>query len=589
MMWKGLAGALAVALLAVALPLVRHLREVPSPPPPVFHAGMPVPVGLTIGAGADVLDAAIAPDGTRSVFVATRDGRADLWLLTFSDGSTRRLEGTTGAAFPAWKRDGTAIAFFADNRLRTLTLSSGQAVDVADASDPGGVAWLDDEALVFASEASGGLRRTGDGTSSPITTVGPGDTRHAFPFVDAAGHVFYVAVRGDGRRVVRRLESAEPGSATTDITDTSSHVEVHGDMLVHVRDNVLIAQRLDEAGTRLVGRSTALATGVGRSERGRGFFATSPRLALWAPAAPRTTVLAWFDADGMRLATATEPGDHWQVRLSPDERTAAVTLLDPLLRTLDVSVVPLEAPGAARRVSLAIGPDTDPVWSPDGRTLLYRSVQAGPGVLVTRPAAASAVEETTVLTRETDLTPSDWRGNVMLFHTTGAGGTRVVGAFDRTRNTTQTLTSPAFSSWNARWSPNGRWIAYVSDEGGQPDVYVQTWPDGGSRVRVSFGGGQRPQWGPNGMLYFLRADSVMASVVTERASAAQASAAPAGLLASTPQPLVTTAGLRDFAYARSLNRFLVIGATPTPRVPEAHLILDWVGLVPPPPAPPRRL
>lgn len=579
MIWKVSAVVLAVVLLALAGPAIRHLRETPPPPAPVLHAQLAVPTGVALGAGADALDAAIAPDGGRSVFVATRDGRTDLWLVTFADGTTRRLEGTTGAAFPAWKRDGSAIAFFAGNKLQTLTLSSGQIIDIADAAAPGGVTWLDSGGLVFVSEASSGLRKVDGGATSQLTMLAPGDTSHAFPFADAAGHVFYVAMRDDGRRVVRRLDSADTGAATREITDTSSHVEVHGDVLVHMRDNVLLAQRLDDAGTRPIGRSTALATDVGRSERGRGFFATSPRLALWAPTLPRATALAWFDAAGMRLATATEPGDYWQVRLSPDERNAAVTLLDPLLRTLDVHVVPLGAPGTARRISLAIGPDTDPVWSPDGRTLLYRSVQAGPGSLVTRPATPSASQEVAVLTRDADLTPSDWRGGLILFHATGAGGTRTVRVLDRTRDTEEAVTAPGFSSWNARWSANGRWVAYVSDEGGQADVYVQTWPGSDARVRVSFGGGQRPQWGDNGALYFLRADSVMTSIVTESA----------GLVASTPQPVVTAAGLRDFAFARSRNGFLVISATPTTRSPEGHLILDWLGLVPPPPAPPPRL
>jgi dipeptidyl aminopeptidase/acylaminoacyl peptidase len=281
--------------------------------------------------------------------------------------------------------------------------------------------------------------------------------------------------------------------------------------------------------------------------------------------------LVWFDLTGQRTGTATEPGDYWQVRLSPNGRDAAVTTLDPLLRTLDVVVVPLAAPGTAHRVSLAIGPDTDPVWSPNNTTVIYRSAQSGPGAMLARPAVQSPKPEETVLRKSTDVTPSDWRGNTLLFHTLDARGRRVIVALDRSRNLETPLTSGGFNSWDGRWSPDGRWMAYTSDESGQPDVYVQAWPTGMPRVRATFGGGQRPQWGADGTLFFRRGDAVM------RASL---SGTPQGPVISTPQAVLTAAGLRDFAVAPAGDRVLAIAEVVGTATPTAQLVVNWMTEVP---------
>lgn len=575
MIWRLLAGLLALVALGLAVPAVRHLREVPPPPPPMLRAQIALPPGVTSGAGTASLDAAISPDGRQIALVATRAGTAQLWLQTLETGDTRPLAGTDGASMPAWSHDGLRLAYFAEGRLRTLTLDSMQQAEVAEAPDPGGAAWAPDGSLFYAGESAGTVRRLTEGTPVEVSSLAPGDAGHAFPFLDEAGRLVFVATRENGARVVRLLVDGEP----RDLTETSAHAELHGSVLVHLRDDVLLAQRLDEDETRLAGRSLALATGVGRSARGRGSFVTTPRMVLWAPGRPQATALAWFNASGERTSTATEPGDYWQVRLAPGGREAAVTWLDPLLRTLDVAVIPLNAPGNARRTSLAIGPDTDPVWAPNGRSLLYRSAQSGPGAIMARPSARSTAPEEVVLRKATDLTPSDWRGDTLLFHTAGDTGTQVIVALDRRRGTETLVTRTGFDSRGARWSPSGRWIAYVSDEGGQSEVYVQAWPAGTPRIRATFGGGQRPQWAAGDALYFLRGDAVMRSTIS-------AGGEPS---VSTPQAVVTTTGIRDFAVTADGTRLLVIVSVPTATAPDARIILDWLPTVPPLPLPVPRL
>jgi Tol biopolymer transport system component len=575
-MWKALTMLFGVVAAAAAAVAVRHLREVPPPPPPMVRAQFPVPADVTLGAGVDVLDAAIAPDEGAVALVASRGGDTALWVRVLADGSTRRLEGTEGAALPAWRGDGAAVAYFAAGRLHVITLATGERAAVADVDTPGGAAWHNDGSLLFGSGTGRGIRRWAAGSVTDVTEPRPGDVAHGHPFVDARGRLLYVALRDNGARVVRIR--AEGSAVEEDLTETAGHAELRHDILLHVRDNVLLAQRLSDDGTRLVGRSASLATGVGTAGHGRAAFTSSPRIVLWAPSVPRPHALTWFDAAGTRLGDAAEPADYWQVRLSPDGRRAAVTVLDPLLRTLDVLALPLDAPGNRRRISLSIGPDADPVWSTDGRTIFYRSSQAGTGAIVSRPSGESDDAETVVLRRDQQLAPSDARGDLVLFQVTSDGRTQI-GALDRRQGDERAITGAAFSSWGARVSPDGRWVAYVSNESGQPEVYVQAWPSGSPRVRATFGGGERVQWAANDVLVFHRGEVVMRALWNGGTAAT----------VSTPQALFSVRGLRDFAVAPGGARFLVIGAGETSVKPEAHLILDWAPTIPQPPAPPPRL
>ena len=574
MIWKLLSALLALAAALLAVPAVRHAREVPPPPPPAIHAQLATPAELMLGGGREGLDAAIAPDEQSLVVVGVSDGTARLWRLALGGtGRADAIAGTEGASLPTWRPDGRALAFFANGQLKLLTLDTGAVTDLMPAPAPGGAVWLPDGAMAVVPDTAGPVKRWQAGHVTPLTTLGPDDAGHAFPRTDDTGRLLYVALSRAGTRTVHLV------GATGDhaLTETSGHAELQRGLLLHVRDQVLLAQRVADDGTRLIGKSAALATGIGTSERGRALLAVSPRLIVWGPATPHLSQLTWFDGSGARTSAAAEPGDYWQVRLSPDERAAAVTALDPLLRTLDVFLMPLAAPGNARRLSLALGPDSDPVWAPTGASVLYRSAQKGPGAIFSRSATRPAETEEEVLRRPLALTPSDWRGSTWLFHTPDERGRLTVFARDRATNRETALTQGGFNSWDARWSPDLRWIAYTSDESGQPEVYVQGYPRPQPRVRATFGGGQRPQWSADGSLYFRRGDAVMRTRL-------DAAVPP---VIATPQTVIKAAGLRDFAVTTDGRRILAIADADDSMPATARLIVDWPGLVPPP-APPTR-
>lgn len=567
MIWRAIAAICTAALGFAVLPLLGHFRETPPPSPPAVRLSLPAPPGTELGAGDEVLDAAMSPDGREMVFVATVNGVTQLWRRGFDSEAAEALNDTVGAALPAWKATGRIVSFFAGGTLKQLSRADGSVRDLIDAPSPAGASWLPDGSVLFAT-GTGPIRRLQNGVATDASVLKPGDQRHAFP--EAAGDLgfLYVATLDSGRQVVRLVS----GGMERDLTTTSSHAQLVDGHLVLVRDNTLVMQVLDATAQTLTGRSTPLAFNVGVSLTGHGFFAASPRLLAWAAAAPRMRQLAWSDTRGGTVTRVGEPADYWQVRLSPNDTEAALTIRDPLLRTLDVFVLPLTAVGfAPRRLSTALAADSDPVWSPRGDRVVYRSLQGGQPNLFARGIDESGTKEELVLRSELDETPTDWRGRMILFHAPGRAGDLDVWSVDETGGTPAALIHTGFSDSDARWSPDGRLLAYVSDESGQRDIYVERGPGAanGVRARVSRAGGIRPEWGADGRsLFFLRDGRVMRADLAGGPSTTP-------LQFTAPREAVDQADVRDYSVAHRSDRVLMIVPVGRSRPPTAGVIVNW--------------
>ena len=557
--------ALALAIILLAVPAWRHLREQPPPPPPPIRLTLGAPPGTELGSGDEALDAAISPDGRNIVFVATRAGTSVLWHRALESDQSEVLRGTEGARLPAWNAAGDAVSFFADGRLRRISLADRSVSDLADAPSPAGATWLPDGSVLFAPQAQGVIHRLNQGTLTDATTLRPGDRAHAFPMSLGPpsplppSPFVYTATQQDGRRMVRLVR----GNEERELTVTSGHGQLVGDYLLYVRDNVLLAQRLDvETGT-LQGRSVPVASGVGVTPGGRSLFAAAPRLVLSAAFSPRARVLTWFDMDGQRTGTTGESGEFWQVRLSPDDQSAAVTSVAPLLRTLDIVAISTGARAQVEPLTLALAADSDPVWAPDGRRVVFRSMQKGRPALFGKRAHVKDAEDEMLLDR--DATPTDWRGSAILFQAHEAASGQDLWTIDPGGQARAPAVKSGFNDTDGRWSPDGQWLAYVSDESGRPDIYAKRWPDG-DRIRVSSAGGTRPRWSRDGgSLFFLRGSTVMRASL----QGSPAQFAPAAVVFDAP-------GIRDFDVAHrrdALVALVPIGtAAPTP----VSVLVDWM-------------
>jgi Tol biopolymer transport system component len=551
--------ALGLAVVGLSIPVVRHLREVAPPPPPPLTLTLGAPAGAELGSGDEPLDAAISPDERHIAFVATRAGTTTLWRRTLDSDRAEPLAGTEGAQLPAWSANGDAILFFSNTQLRRLTLSDGAVSSIADAPSPAGASSLPDGSILAALQSTGVIRRLQGQAIADATTLRAGDRAHVFPLATGRGADFvYTAIGESGRRTVRLVHDGEEH----DLAVTSGHGQIVASVLLVVRDDVLLAQRVDEATGALQVRTTALMTGVGVTPSGRSLFAASSRIVLAAPAAARARELASFDTNGTRTGTMGEAGDLWQVRLSPDDKYAAVTHVAPLLRTLDIAVVPAAAGAASQPLTLALAADSDPVWSPDGQRVAFRSLKTGRPALYVKRAHEKDAEDQAIA--DGDATPTDWLGTNIIVDGIEAASARDINAIDDTRGTKTTLVKSGFNDTDGRWSPDGTWLAYVSDESGRPDIYASRRD--GSRVRVSFAGGSKPRWSRDGQsIFFLRGSAIMRARL---ANSSPASFAPA-------VPVVDAPGIRDFDAAHRRDALIAVVPVGSSSSAQVSAIVDW--------------
>ena len=562
MIWRAATATLLVVVALLAWPLVQRYREPPPPPPPVVRVPFSAPPGTELGAGDDPLDASISPAGDVIAFVATSNGISQLWQRRVDAEQASALAGTEGARFPAWSPDGQRLAFVAERRLKQLTLATGALQEMAEVAEAIGVAWLDDGTLVFGTNEARTLSLIRDGRRTAATELRPGDARHTWP-ARAPGGFVYIAIGTDGRRVIRFVHEG----TVQDLGSTDGHAVVAGSIVLHVRGGALLAQRLDVEKGAPTGRAIALVTAAGTFE-GRALVAASPRLLLVAPPSTRARELVWLEPDGRRGPPASDRGDYWQVRLAPDDRTAAVTLLEPQLRTLDVFTVPLQPGRVTMGVSLALAADTDPVWRPDGGAILFRSLQGGaPRLYIRVPDRQGVPLEQMPGEPEAGAVPSDWNvGAGRLMTAPTPRGDTDLFLFDDAGS--RPLVTSRFNESDGRWSPDGRRLAYVSDEFGQPDVFVQGWPAGG-RVRVSSAGGSKPRWGRDGRsLFFLRGSEIVRVAVTLEP-----------LSVSAPTVVASAPGIRDFDAAHHGDRLLAILPAQTAAPSEIRALVDWQSAV----------
>jgi Tol biopolymer transport system component len=222
--------------------------------------------------------------------------------------------------------------------------------------------------------------------------------------------------------------------------------------------------------------------------------------------------------------------------------------------------------GFSAQLSRAVAADSDPVWSPDGRRIAFRSLQDGPPRLYTHVAHLADAEDTIVPMSTADETPTDWTGNRIIVHAPGARGDFDLWTVDEHSGAREVIAHTPFNETDGRLSPDGRWLAYVSDESGESDIYAAPWPRGG-RVRISFAGGIRPRWSRDGRgVFFLRGAEIM-----------RADLSASGF--TTPRALFTIGRIRDFDVAHHRDAILALVAVPQSERPPATVIVDWRSLV----------
>lgn len=587
--------ALAVtAAMLLAVPAARHWRERPPEPsePPAPLRATFVASGLAhIGAGSDhPFGLALAPDGRRIAYPAATAGVVALWLHDLRTGDARPLPGTDAAAAPFWSADGTRVGFFAGGELRVADLSAGSVAVLAEAPSGRGAAWNAAGDIVFAPSAGSGLmRRTVTGSVAALTTVdtAAGETAHAWPaFLPDGRHVVFLVSANDRAREGIWIASLDNPSARRRLMAGDSqplvvaphHSLTASDpqglkpsspqdlMILSASDQTLTARSLNAATLELAERGNAVGRPVGRGPLGQVFATAAGDVLIFGPPLTRLRELRWLSRTGEAVAPAGEPVDAWDVRVAPDGRRVAFTAIDPQLRTLDVFIREGSQP-AARRLSLITDADESAVWSPDGLRIAWvarrREVMIrGAGAVLPEQAIAAFASPVQVW---------DWSrdGRSLLVGVAGAASgddlwvqPPVAGA------EAQPYTTAAFNQAYGVFSPDGRWVAYASDESGTFDIYIDSFPKPGARLRVTTAGGTEPRWGRDGReLYFRRGGEIHA--VSLRA------AGPALEVAAITRLFDAGAPIRAYDVARDGSRFLVNVPAGSSEDQSATIVVGW--------------
>ena len=516
-------GAAAAVLAAVlAVPAIRHWRERPPeapPPPQPLRAAWVPPDGVEVGAGADYLfGLALAPDGRRLVYPGVKAGVATLWLHDLRDGETRSLPGSEQAAAPFWSADGSRVGFFAGGQLRLVVLANSTVSSLADAPAPRGAAWNAAGDIVFAAAASSGLiKRSVDGSIAPFTALdtAASETSHSWPaFLPDGRHIVFLVGANDRARAGIWITSLDDPSARTRLAASESQPLVANGALLYLTDQVLVAHTIDSESRTLLGRAEPVGLSVGRGSLGQTLASASTDVLIFGAPASSLRQLRWVSREGATIGNASEPIDAWDLRIAPDGTRIAVTEVDPQLRTLDVFIRSGSQP-VGTRLSPSTDLDESGVWSPDGLRIAWVSRRRN---LMIRGAGA-VLPEQTIATFDAPIQVWDWSrdGRSLLIGRTNANTRDDLWIQPpREGETAQPYATAAFNQSFGVFSPDGRFIAYASDESGKFDIYVDTVPKGGHRVRVTTAGGTEPRWNRDGSGLFFRRGSEIHAVKMSR-------------------------------------------------------------------------
>jgi Tol biopolymer transport system component len=578
-----LAWAVAAAAAAAAIWLAVAGSQRPAPSRAAIRAFLPAPRGAEfhfLGPGAGSLT--LSPDGKFLTFAAAGADGSKLWLRPLDGTEAWPIAGSEGGEYPFWSPDSRFIGFFGRGKLKKIAVSGGAAIDICDVSaDPRGGTWNSDGVILFEPHWREGLHRVSadGGIPQPVTQIDEKrrETTHRWPlFLPDGRHYLYLAgshvaedTSGENAIYLGELGSNDRRL----LLHARSNVVYASGYLLYVRGRQLVAQRFDAKRLTFESEATTVMDGV-RYERGflQGVFSASETgiLAFQRGEAATQTRIRWFERSGKPGGFLTEASLHFDVTLSPDGKTAAVSTGD----TGDIWLYDL-ARGIRTRLTFDPMTDTGPVWSPDGKAIYYSSDRKIHWRIYRRRVSGAGQEE--AITSETepasawDVSPdgrflvyersaSKARTNLDLWimPLTGEG------------KATPFLEAP-FSESEARVGPDGRWLAYTSDESGRGEVYVTSFPGHEGKWQISSGGGSAPRWRRDGReIFYVAPDSRIHSVEVRPGGAFEAGA---------PKPLFATQiarlPLAFYDVTADGQRFLVTEFVRTEESEPITLVVDW--------------
>jgi serine/threonine protein kinase len=520
----------------------------------------------------------ISPDGLHLAFVARDSGGTErIWVRPLGDFQATPLIGTEGVVRPFWSPDSRFLAYISGGKLRKVSITGGAPQTISDTPDgedgdwgPRDIVLYDTGDSLFRVAAAGGVFAPASRLDRSL-----GDLAHGWPeFLPDGKHFLFLVYGNDNSRglavgsiddtVVKRL----PGGPYSNVRYApSGH-------LVFARDGTLFAQPFDPRRLDFTADPVPIAervptTGFGMSE----FSVSENGTIAYRRGSSGHRDLVWFDREGRRLGTAGPPGNIQNPVLSPDGRRVAMRRQDPTSGDMDVWTLDVVR-GTLSRFTFDPEVDSSPLWSPDGEWLAFGSARDSAGADIYRKRANGVGEMELLVESKSDTYPTSWSsdGRILVYWEVKAAGDTDLKyiTIDGDRTPVTILATPNRET-DGMLSPDGRWLAYTSNESGRLEVYVQGFPETHGKWQISVNGGSWPSWRADGReMFYVSADQRMMAVEVEGGTAFDA---------GIPQPLFTlpTIGLARNRYdvTRDGQRFLAHVPEGDETASPIHVVIQW--------------
>ena len=512
----------AVALLCVILLLAAawvYLAHPSSNETRVLRLSILPPEKATLIAGQAPT---VSPDGTHIVFVVTdAAGQTILYLRALDSLAAQPLAGTDGGLMPFWSPTSRELGFFAGGKLKKIDIFGGQPVTLADAPVPRGGSWNQDGVIIFTPAPPAPTLRIsasgGEPTPLNVVDIPKGLSPRSFPqfLPDGRHYLFFTGgstKTGNRAAMIGSLDSNEAKAILA--TDFVPLYAKPGYLLFR-RDAKLMAQKLDTERFELSGDAFPVAEQIGFDGLTYQTLvsASDQGVLAYQSLGAGKTQFVWFDRAGKRLGVVGAPGDYSDLSLSPDDKRLSFFQVDPDTGNVDIWLMDL-ASGAPSRFTFDTAVDFAPVWSPNGERIVFASLREGAPNLFQKMANGSGHEDPLYKSPLAKL-PSSWSsdGRFLLCGTVDPKTRWDLWVLSISDLKWESFLQTPYNESRAVFSPNGRWIAYESDETGKKEIYVQTFPASGAKWQISTTGGSQPRWRRDGKeLFFLGGDRKVTAV-----------------------------------------------------------------------------
>ncbi|HEU4869630.1 MAG TPA: protein kinase [Pyrinomonadaceae bacterium] len=527
---------------------------------------------------------AISPDGSRLAFIAVdASGKSLLWVRPLDSFSAQPLAGTEDGTFPFWSPDSRFIGFFSGGKLKKIEVTGGTVQTLCSATVPRGGTWNKDGLIVFEPTPNDPLYQVSvaGGDATPLTTLEPSrqEASHRWPhFLPDGRHLLYAVSGGpQGQGIyVLSLDTKESRRLLT----VPNTIVAYADpgYLLYRRESTLMAHAFDATKLELSGEPFPIAEPIGYEVASfQTFFSVSQNGVLaFSSSNTGRTLPTWLDRSGKEIGVLGEPSNYIRPWLSPDGKRIAVDGTDAQANR-DIWLIDLVT-GKSTRFTFDAGQDLFPVWSRDGSRIVFASDRQGPRNLYAK-MATGAGEEQLLLKTDANTYPSDWSedGRYLLYIVTDPKTRSDVWVLPMFGDQKPfPLLQSAAAERAARFSPDGRWIAYVSDASGVNQVYVQAFPDSGGKWQVSTNGAYYVEWRRDGKeLFYVASDKKMIAVDVKGEGA--------NFEASAPKPLFDlripafNAASAQFAVTRDGQKFLIISMFGEITSAPIAVVTNWTG------------